>query len=187
MPVRSTYQAKRASVLTNPITNDSLFLSADNAAYSAFVTVPGDGGPGLSSLDGCQFRLRASGKVNVVTTSTLLAQFYYSANARTAITYNQTGVSALGNVITFASMTAPYKSNWSMDAILQWDYTSLILNGQGGGLGGPTPAILASAVFTQLTAVDLSLPGAGFMLGVHLGTGNATSTVTLSNFSLEVL
>lgn len=187
MPVRSTYQAKRASVLTNPITNDSIFLSADSASFAAFVGIPGAASAGVSLIDGCQFRIRASGKVKVVTTSTLLCQFYYSAAARTAITYNGTGVTAMGNVITFASMTAPYSTNWSMDGVFQWDYASLILNGQGGGLGGPVPAILATTVFTQATAVDLSLPGAGFVIGAHLGSSNASSTVTLSNFTLEVL
>lgn len=188
MPNASTpYVAKRASVLTNPLTNDSIFLSADNAAKSAFVSVPGDGGPGLSALDGGVFTVRASGKVSAVSTSTLILTMYYSAAASGAVTYNGTGVNTTGATITSASMTGPYKTNWYITATFIWDYTSLILNGFFTGVTGPTPALAAATVTTQLTAVDLSLPGAGFVIGAHLGSSNAASTVTLSNFALAVL
>lgn len=183
----NSYIAKRASVLTNPLTNDSIFLSADSASFSSFVGVPGDGSPGLSTLDGGVFSVKASGKVSAVSTSTLILTLYYSAAARTAITYNGTGVTSTGATITSASMTGPYKTNWYLNATFIWDYASLLLNGFFSSVTGPTPALGAAAVTTQLTAVDLSLPGAGFVMGAHLGSSNAASTVTLSNFSLEVL
>lgn len=183
----SVYVAKRAAVLANPITTDSIFLSADSASFASFVLVPGAGASGLSSLDGGSFRVRASGKVTVSTSSTLIITLYYASAARTAITSTTTGVSTTGATITSSSMTAPYNSNWSLIAEFNWDYTSKILNGFFTGVTGPTPALAAAAVTTQLTSVDLSLPNAGFVMGTHLGTSGSTSTVTLSNFSLEVL
>lgn len=180
------YVAKRAAVLANPITNDSVFLSADSASFSSFVIPPGGGGAGLSLIDGGAFVLKASGKVTVVTSSTLILTLYYSTAARTAIVYNQTGVSSLGTV-TSSSMTAPYSTTWYLQATMLWDVTSKILNGYFSTLAGPTPTFTGSAVTTQVTAVDFSTPGPGFILGAHLGSGNALSTVTLSNFSLEVL
>ncbi len=178
--------AKRAAVLANPITNDSIFLTADSASFAAATFLQGDGSPGLSSLDGGVVVVKASGKVTVKTSSTLFLTLYYSAAARTAITYNGTGVSSLGTV-TSGSMTAPYSTSWFLQATMIWDYTSLIMNGYFQTLAGPTPTFTASAVTTQVTAADWSLPGAGFVMGAHLGSGNAASTVTLSNHSLEVL
>ncbi len=188
MPNANTpYIAKRAAVLTNPITNDSVFLSADSASYAAFVSAYISGqASGTSGLDGAAFSIKASGKVNIVTSSTLILTLYYATAARTSLTYNATGVSSLGTV-TSSSMTAPYTSNWFLSATFVWDVTSKLLNGYFLTLAGPTPTFTGSAVTTQITSADLSVTGPGFLIGAHLGTGNAASTVTLSNFSLEVL
>ena len=183
----STYIAKRAAALVNPLTNDSIFLSADSSSFASFVEIPGDGASGLSLLDGLQIRVRASGKCHIVTSSTLIITLYYCTACRTSITPTTTGVATTGATITSGSMTAPYDSNWSLTAEFQWDVTSKIMNGLFYGITGPTPTVTGLTVTTQLTSNDWTTVGAGFVMGAHLGTGNAASTVQLSNFSLEVL
>ena len=65
MPRGSTaYTAKRAATIVNALTNDNIFLQADNAAFAAFVSAyQGGEGPGVSLLDGGVIQVRASGKV----------------------------------------------------------------------------------------------------------------------------
>ena len=183
----TVYTAKKAATIVNALTNDSIFLQSENSAYAAFVSAyQGSAGPGLSLLDGGTIRVRATGKVTTGASSTLIATLYYSAAAKTAITYNGTGVTATAATFTSAAY-ATTTGNWLLEADFVWDYTSLKMNGRFRAVSGPTPVVVADTVVAQLTAVDLSLPGCGFVLGAHFGTSNAGNIATLSNFTLEVL
>jgi hypothetical protein len=183
----SVYVAKKAATIVNALTNDSIFLQSDNSAFASFVSAyQGALVGGSSNLDGGSIFIRASGKVTTGTSSTLIVTLYYSAAAKTAITYNGTGVTA--TAATFTSATyATAKGNWMLETTLVWDYTSLTMGGYFVSTSGPTPAIAGPTVVTALTAVDLSLPGCGFALGAHFGSTNAGNIATLSQFSLEVL
>lgn len=181
----SAYVAKRAAVLTNPITNDAIFLQADNSALSAFVAIPGDFVSGTSRLDGKCIYVRASGKITVAANSTLIFTLYYSPTARTSITFNGTGVSTTGATQTTGTFTA--SGNWFVEGTFTWDITSKILGGYFDAYSSLTPTFTTTAVATNITAVDLSVPGPGFIMGAHLGTGNAASVVSMSEFVLEVL
>lgn len=184
---RSVYPAKRAATITNALTNDSIFLQSENSAFASFVSAAQSaGGPGVSLLDGKSIQVRATGKVVTGASSTLIVTFYYSAAAKTAITYNGTGITATAATFTSAAY-ATTNGNWLLEADFVWDYTSLKLNGRFRAISGPTPVVVADTVVTQLTAVDLSLPGAGFVCGAHFGTTSATNVVTLSEFVLEVV
>jgi len=182
----STYVAKRATALANPITNDSIFLAADNAATSAFVGVPGNGGPGVSLVNGVKMTMRACGTVTTGTSSTLILNFYYATTARTAITYNGTGVTSLGATMTTAAY-ATTSGNWFYEANLIWDATSKIMGGSFNGYASATPALQAGTVTSALTAVDLSANGIGFIMGAHFGSTNAANTVSLTEFIIEVV
>lgn len=182
----STYVAKRASVLSNPLTNPSIFLSADNASYASFVAIPGQQASGTSALDGKDIYVRATGKITTGTSATLTLALYYATAARTAITYNGTGVSSLvAPSATAAFATA--SGNWSLETVLCWDITSQLLSGYYTLYSSATPAITAPTVTSQLTAVDFSQPGVGFVLGAKTSATNASNTVSLSEFILEVL
>jgi len=183
----SAYVAKRAATIVNALTNDNIFLQFDNSAFAAFVSAyQGGEGPGVSLLDGSSIYVRASGKVTTGTSSTLLVTLYYSAAAKTAITYNGTGVTATASTFTSAAY-ATASGNWMLETTLVWDYTSLKMGGYFVSTSGPTPVIAGPTVVTTLTAVDLSLPGAGFVLGAHFGSTNAGNIATLSQFTLEVM
>jgi len=182
----TVYTAKRAATLANPVTNDSIFLQADNSAFASFVSAYQSGlVGGTSAIDGKLIKVRASGKVTTGASSTLIATLYYSAAAKTAITYNGTGVTATAATFTSAAY-ATTTGNWLLEADFVWDYTSLKMNGRFRAISGPTPVVVADTVVAQLTSVDLSLPGAGFVCGVHFGTSNASNVATLSEFVLEV-
>ena len=183
----SVYRAKRATALTNPLTNDSIFLQADNSALTAYVSAyQGGMVAGTSLLDGRPFYVRASGKVTTGASSTLIVTIYYSAAASAAIAYNTTGVSTTGVTLTTGSI-ATTSGNWMLEAEFLWDYTSKQLNGVFTGLSSPTPTVATAAAATQITAVDLSVPGPGFTCGCHFGTTGAANVCTLSEFVLEVM
>lgn len=181
-----TYNAKRATALVNPITNDSIFVAADNAATSAFVGIPGNALTNVSLINGVRFYINAAGTVTTGTSSTLIVTLYYvSANVRTAITYNGTGVTSTGATFTSAAY-ATKSGNWYLESNLIWDYTSQVMGGSFAGYQSATPALTASTVTTGLTAVDLSQNGCGFICGAHFGSTNASNTVSLTEFILEV-
>jgi hypothetical protein len=184
----SVYTAKRAATLTNPITNDSIFLSADNSAYSAFVSpMLVAASSGVSALEGVPFYLRASGKVTTSVSSTLIVTVYFGTAARTNITYNATGVTALTGALTTGSY-ATASGNWWMYYELLWDFKSLLLGGSYRTFNqNSTPAVVAETIITAQTAVDLTIPGCGFIVGAHFGSTGAGNIATLSNFELGVL
>jgi hypothetical protein len=184
---RSVYYAKKSVALTNPITNDSIFLQSDSSALAAYVSayqaaLVG----GTSNLDGKSFYVRATGKVTTGTSSTLIVTLYYATAARTAITYNGTGVSTTGATLTTGAIGTT-SGNWMIEATFLWDYTSKQLNGYFDTLSSPTPTLAAPAVTTQITTVDLSVPGPGFVVGAHFGSTNASNVVSLSELELEVM
>jgi len=184
---RSVYVAKKAAALTNPITNDSIFLQTDSSSLSAFVSAYQEGMvSGQSGLDGKAFYVRATGKVTTGTSSTLIVTLYYSPTARTSITFNGTGVSTTGATLTSGAI-ATASGNWMIEATFLWDFKSQQLNGYFDTLSSPTPTLAAPAVTTQLTTIDLSVPGPGFIVGAHFGSTNASNVVTLSEFILEVM
>jgi hypothetical protein len=183
----SIYTAKRAATIVNALTNDNIFLQADNSAYSAFVSpMLLAGGSGLSSLDGVPFYLRASGKVVTSVSSTLIVSLYFATAARTSITYNATGVAVLTGAMTTGTY-ATASGNWWMYYELIWDTKSLVLTGSYRNLNSLTPTLVAETAIANQTAVDLTVPGNGFIAGAHFGTTGAGNIATLSNFELGVL
>lgn len=183
----TVYVAKKAATIVNALTNDSIFLQSENSSYAAFVSAyQGGGSAGTSNLDGKAFYVRASGKVTTGTASTLIVTVYYATTAKTAITYNGTGVSTTGCTVTTGSISTA-SGNWDLEAEFVWDYTSKQLNGQFWGFSSPTPTVISPTACTQITSVDLSVPGPGFVCGAHFGSTNAGNVVTLSEFMLEVL
>jgi hypothetical protein len=183
----TVYRAKKANTIVNALTNDSIFLSSDNTAISAYVSLyQGGMVSGTSLLDGRPIYVRASGKVTTGASSTLIVTLYYSAAAAGAITYNGTGVSTTGVTLTTGSI-ATTSGNWMLEAEFLWDFTSKQLNGVFSGLSSPTPTVAAPAAATQITAVDLSIPGPGLVCGCHFGTTGAANVATLSEFVAEVM
>jgi hypothetical protein len=183
----TVYKAKKANTLTNPLTNDSIFVQSDNTSLSAFVSAyQGGMVAGTSLLDGRPFYVRASGKVTTGASSTFIATIYYSTAASTSITYNGTGVSTTGVTLTSGAISTT-SGNWMLEAEFIWDYTSKQLNGWFSGLSSPTPTAVANTAATQITTVDLSVPGPGFICGCHFGTTGAANVATLSEFVLEVM
>lgn len=182
----AVYVAKRAATLTNPLTNDSIFVQADSSTLASFVAIPGDFVSGTSRLDGKMVYVRASGKVITTASSTLIGTLYYSSAARTSTTYNGTGVSSTGATFTSGSY-ASTSGNWYIEAKFIWDSTSKILGGHFNVFSSATPSITAETVNTAITSVDLSIPGPGFIVGCHFGTTGTGNIATLSEFILEVL
>lgn len=193
----SSYFAKKAASLTNPLTNDSIFVQSDNSAKAAFVSlyqeVEGSGTIGVP----CQaFYVRAQGLVTTGASSTLIVKLYYSTGAQSSITYNGTGVTA--TTITFTSGSiATASQNWSLEAELFWDATSKVLNGQFWTVNpasATTCQVTAQTAITSLTSVDLTalsnttpIGAPGLICGAHFGTTSTSNVVTLSEFVAEVM
>jgi hypothetical protein len=183
----SIYTAKRAAILTNPLTNDSIFLQADNSALSAFVSpILLAASSGVSALEGVPFYVRASGKVTTSASSTLITTVYFATAARTSITFNGTGVTALTGALTSGTY-ATASGNWWMYYEFIWDFKSQVLGGSYRTFSSETPAVVAETVQTAITAVDLTAAGAGFIVGAHFGSTGTGNLATLSNFELGVL
>lgn len=193
----SSYVAKKAAALTNPITNDSIFVQSDNSAKSAFVSlyqlVQGSGVVQPTCL---QFYVRAAGLVTTGTSSTLIVKLYYSTGAQGSITYNGTGVTA--TTITFTSgAIATASQNWEIEANLFWDATSKVLNGSfftTNPASATTCQVTAQTAITSLTSIDLTalstatpVGAPGLICGAHFGSTNASNVVTLSEFVAEVM
>lgn len=184
----SVYVAKRATALTNPITNDSIFLSADSASFAAFVPLQDDIVLGTPRLNSRVWYTRCSGRVTTGTSSTLIATIYYSPTARTSLTFNGTGVTSTGATFTSGAF-ATTSGNWFIEAVFTWDITSKVLGGYFDAYSSATPSITADTVLTNQTSVDLTSilnPGPGLIVGAHFGTSNASNVVTLDEFVLEV-
>jgi hypothetical protein len=182
----STYTAKRATALTNPLTNDSIFVQADNSALAAYVAVQNDIVTGTPRQDARMFYARASGKVITTATSTLILTMYYATNAKTAITFNGTGVTSTGATHTSGNYVST-SGNWWIEAEFTWDITSKILGGLFRAYSSATPSVTADTVLTNQTSVDLTTSGGpGLVMGAHFGTTGAGNIVTLSEFILEV-
>lgn len=182
----AVYVAKRAATLTNPLTNDSIFVQADKSTLAAYVAIPGDFVSGTSRLDGKMIYVRASGKVTTGTSSTLIGTLYYTPTVLSSTTYNGTGVSSTGATFTSAAFSTT-SGNWFIESKMIWDATSKILGGLFSVFSSATPSITAETVNTAITSVDLSIPGTGFIVGVHFGSTNASNVASLSEFILEVM
>lgn len=184
---RSVYIAKKAVPITNALTNDSIFLQSDSSSLAAYVSAY-QGGlvSGTSLLDGKAFYVRATGKVTTGASSTVIVTLWYSPTARTSITYNGTGVLTTGVTLTTGAI-ATTSGNWMLEAEFLWDSVSKQLNGVFTGLSSPTPTVVSPTAATQLTSVDLSVPGPGFMVGTHFGTTGAANVNNLTEFVLEVM
>lgn len=181
----AVYVAKRATALTNPLTNDSIFLQADNAALAAFVALENDIVSGTARLDGRVYYVRASGKVITTVSSTLITTLYWANTAKTAITYNGTGVSTTGATHTSGAF-ATTSGNWWLEATLTWDSVSKILGGKFEAFSSATPSVTATTVCTAVTAVDLTVPGGGLVCGCHFGTTGTGNICTMTEFLAEV-
>jgi hypothetical protein len=181
----AVYVAKRAAAITNALTNDSIFLQADNSSFAAFLALENDIVSGTSRLDGRVFYARASGRVITSVSSTLILTMYFATAAKTAITYNGTGVTSLGATHTSGTF-ATASGNWFLEALFTWDVTSKILGGRFQGYSSATPSVTADTVLTNQTSVDLSVPGPGLVMGCHFGTTGAGNICTMTEFTLEV-
>lgn len=195
--VTTTYTAKKATALTNPLTNDSIFVQSDNSAKSAFVSLYQlVQGAGVVYPAVLSFYVRAAGLVTTGTSSTLIVKLYYSTGASGSTTFNGTGVTA--TTVTFTSgAIATASQNWQIDANLYWDFTSKVLNGSFTTVNpasATTCQVTAQTAITSLTTIDLTalssaapIGGPGLILGAHFGSTNAGNVVTLSEFSAGVI
>lgn len=195
--VTTTYTAKKATALTNPLTNDSIFVQSDNSAKSAFVSLYQlVQGAGVAYPAVLSFYVRAAGLVTTGTSSTLIVKLYYSTGASGSTTFNGTGVTA--TTVTFTSgAIATASQNWQIDANLYWDFTSKVLNGSFTTVNpasATTCQVTAQTAITSLTTIDLTalssaapIGGPGLILGAHFGSTNAGNVVTLSEFSAGVI
>lgn len=195
--VTTTYTAKKANALTNPLTNDSIFVQSDNSAKSAFVSLYQlVQGAGVVYPAVLSFYVRAAGLVTTGTSSTLIVKLYYSTGASGSTTFNGTGVTA--TTVTFTSgAIATASQNWQIDANLYWDFTSKVLNGSFTTVNpasATTCQVTAQTAITSLTTIDLTalssaapIGGPGLILGAHFGSTNAGNVVTLSEFSAGVI
>lgn len=162
------YLAKRAAALTNP-TSATVFVQSDNSANPAIVYIPGD-----SRLQGKIIKVRASGKAISGTTSNFKATIQYGTSATAG---SNTDVAALTNR-SYASTTG----EWWIEAVFSWDSASQKLNGKFNGSNLNTAD--TDAVTTQVTSVDLSASGLGFVVSALFGSTNAANIATLSELSL---
>ena len=178
------YVAKKASTLTNPITTAQVFTQTDSALLSAFVAVPGAFAVGTSLIDGKCIYMRMSGTIVMGASATFTPQIWWTKNARTTVAVTS-ATAVAGAASTAIAATHP----WFLETELVWSYASLKLGGYYSQYVGIASGLITQAITTAnvLTAVDLSTATSGFIPTALIGTGNAATVVTLSEFVLEVM
>lgn len=183
----SSYIAKKAATLSNPITTAAVFVQSDSSSLSAFVSAaPTAGSSGVSLIDGKVIYLRMSGTVVVgASSSTFTPQIWLSKNARTTVAVtNATAVAGAAST-SLAGGTYPF----FLETELVWSFASLKLGGYYTQYVGIASGLTTQAITTGnvLTAVDLSVPTTGFLASGLMGTTQVGTVVTLSEFILEVM
>lgn len=178
----SIYRAKKSPALANPITTAVVFKQSDDSTLATFVKIPSSS---ANIINGRKFRVRASGTATWGTAGNFKATIQYSSNitlTNAATSTNNTDMVALTNRNPGSAVTR----SWYIEADCVWDSTSQRLTGQANGLNSETIET-ANAAITALTAVDLSTETTGFVVSALFGTSNASNSVSLVDFSLEVL
>jgi maltoporin len=169
----------KATSLTNP-TSATVFKSADNASYAAFVRVPG-----FSGDTDKVFRLRARGRATTGTTSNFKATLQYSSDITStaaATATNNTDFYALTN-----RSLATITRFWKIECVVAWDSTSQRMVGQDEGSFNGETIETSGAIITALTAIDLSTGKCGFVVSTIFGSTNASNVATLDELTLEVM
>jgi hypothetical protein len=185
----STYIAKKAATLANPITTAAVFTQTDNALWSAFVSAaPTAGSSGVSLIDGKAIYLRASGNILTGTggTATFTPQIWFSANVRTTVVVTA-ATAVAGAASTALAATTNYP--WFLETTLVWSFPSLVLGGYYSQYVGIASGLTTQTITTAnfLSAVDLSVTTNGFFASALMGTSRTGCVVTMNEFILEVL
>lgn len=171
----STYKAKRAASLVNPVTNAVPFVTADSSSVAALVRFPT-----ISGTTSAAFKVRAVGRSTTGTSGNFACSLQFG-NSTAAAT----------NSIVYAPTTQTNANNcvWFIEAIFVWDATKQQLEGAGSAINGSTVNYSALAATTTVTAVDLSTGAAGncIVAAALFGTSNASNIAYLDDLSLEVL
>lgn len=184
----SIYVAKRASLLTNP-TAATVWLQADNSSKASAVYVPDQWFTAQSlvsttlvsvaNLGSLNFRVRASGRATGGTTTNFTPAIQFGTS--TTAGSNTTVATATARAVN--STSAP----WFIDATFVWDYTSKRLDGTfyaSNGSAGTTDTV---ATTTQVTAVDFSTNGLGFVVSALFSATNAGNLCYLDALVLEAI
>lgn len=169
------YRAKKASSLTNPITNAVPFAQSDDSTKPAGVFIPQ-----ISGTTSAAFRVRARGRSTTGTSGNFACSLQWGSSA-----------SASTNTVIYAptTQTNADKCVWFIDAFLVWDATKQQLETVGCAINGSTVNFSAYAAGTTVTGVDLSTGAAGnqVVAAALFGTSNASNVAYLDELSLEVL
>lgn len=172
------YNAKRAANLANPIA-DTVFKLNDDALKAAFVKIPGG-----SRMNGKVFLVRASGRATTGGSYTWAPGLQYTADVNAAAA--ATAANNTDLVTATARSIATATRSWLIRAELIWDSTSQRLQGTWGAANAETVDAFGTQI-TALTAIDLSLETAGFVITGIFGTTHASNIGRLDSFTLEVL
>lgn len=178
------YMAKKSVVQTNPLAA-SVFLQADNATKAAAVFVPDNwfDGPPTSvtgqAIGAVSFKIRAYGRVTGGTTTNFTPALQFG-----------TSITAASNTVVATGTAAAYNSasgNWFIEAEFLWDFTSKRLNGIFQAINGTAGTVQSPLTTTQVTAVDLSAAGQGFVISGFFSATNAGNLCYLDYFAVEEL
>lgn len=134
-----------------------------------------------SALDGRPFRIRVAGKYNSHTAQNLTVKIYQVPAAIVAAGTQAT----LGNDAVIATSTASAAggtaNNFNLEAVLNWDAASQVLNAYVNGQIGST--LIAQAAQTAVTSVALS--GLNFLVTFTWSSGTAADLIGPFDFVAE--
>lgn len=171
----TSYRAKKAASLANPVTNAVPFVTSDSSSVAAAVYFPQ-----IVGTTSAAFRVRARGRF---TTGT-------SGNAAISLQFgNSTAAST--NTIVCAPTTQTCADNcvYWLEAVFAWDATKKQLTNAYTALNSSTSVLVVYVAGTTVAAVDLSTGAAGncIVAAALFGTSNAGNIAYLDELSLEVL
>lgn len=171
----TSYRAKKAASLANPVTNAVPFVTADDSSKPAIVYFPA-----ISGTTSAAFRVRARGRFTTGTSGNAAISFQFG---------NSTAAST--NTVVSAPTTQTCADNcvYFLEAIFIWDATKKQLENAYTCLNGSTAALVVYVAGTTVTGVDLSTGAAGnsIVAAGLFGTSNAGNIAYLDELTLEVL
>jgi hypothetical protein len=173
----AVYVAKKAATKANPLAA-SVFVQSDSSSKAAAVYVP-DQWQDNTVASSLAFRIRAYGRATGGTTTNLTI----ALQSGTSTTAGSNTDTITSGAVAWNSASGP----WMIYGDFVWDVTSKKVSGIAQQINVPAGTIVAQAASTQLTSIDYSTNGLGFVVSAFFSATNANNLVTLDGFSLEVL
>lgn len=178
--VTNTFTTNTEALFLNQAGNPAVIYPQPTGIVAASSTWPAYG----SGFDGFAFKVRATFRVQVTSSSTTCIIALYANQSGTTITSGNEVATITSQSLSGGTTTA-YASGW-LEATLIWDSLSKVLSGgQQGSFG--TTVVTGNAALTN-TAISIpALTNLNFSLTGNTGTGSKNASMEITEFCIDTL